>query len=353
MSIRKEEFGMSQDGERVYLYTVTNDNGMVMKVTNYGAILQSIIVKDKDGNMVDVALGCDDITEYYDNDPSLGAIVGRNANRIGGAAVVINGKTYELAKNDNGKNNLHSGPSLFQNRVWEAEEFVEDGQGVEFSLVSEEMDQGYPGNFSVSVKYTLTDDNAIMITYNATSDADTVANMTNHSYFNLEGHDVGTVLDNEVYINSDEFTITDSELIPTGELCDVTNTPMDFRTMKKIGQDINAEYEPLILAKGYDHNYVLKNNGNNELVAKLYSKKTGITMEVYTDLPGIQLYTGNFLTGSKKGKGGHNYQFREGVCFESQYFPDANNHENFQSTILKAGDTYNTTTVYKFVVDEK
>ncbi len=353
MSIRKEEFGMSQDGERVYLYIVTNDNGMVMKVTNYGAILQSIIVKDKDDNMVDVALGCDDITEYYDNDPSLGAIVGRNANRIGGAAVVINGKTYELAKNDNGKNNLHSGPSLFQNRVWEAEEFVEDGQGVEFSLVSEDMDQGYPGNFSVSVKYTLTDDNAIMITYNATSDADTVANMTNHSYFNLEGHDVGTVLDNEVYINSDEFTITDSELIPTGELCDVTNTPMDFRTMKKIGQDINAEYEPLILAKGYDHNYVLKNNGNNELVAKLYSEKTGITMEVYTDLPGIQLYTGNFLTGSKKGKGGHSYQFREGVCFESQYFPDANNHENFQSTILKAGDTYNTTTVYKFVVDEK
>ena len=351
MSIVKTEFGKSQNGESVYLYTVTNGNGTIMKVTNYGAILQSVIVKDKNGNMTDVVLGCDNVEEYYDNGPSLGAVVGRNANRIGGAKVVINAITYELAKNDNGKNNLHSGPDLFQNRVWDAEEFAQDGQGVEFTLVSLEMDQGYPGNFSVSVKYTLTDDDAVMITYNATSDADTIANMTNDSYFNLEGHDAGSVLDNEVYINSDAFTLTDSELIPTGELCDVTGTPMDFREMKKLGRDIDASYEPLILAGGYDHNYVLKNEGNNELVAKLHSEKTGITMEVYTDLPGIQLYTGNFLGGDKKGKGGHYYKKRDGVCFESQYFPDANNHENFASTILKAGEVYNTTTVYKFVTE--
>ena len=339
------DFGATALGEKATLYTITNQNNMEISVTDLGATLVSVIVEDKDKNPCDVVLGYDEAAGYEEGGLFFGAIVGRCANRIGGASININGKTYELTKNDNG-NNLHSGLDFYNTRLWKVKEFKEDHISLE--LESPHMDQGYPGNLVMEVTYTLTGDNEVRIDYKGQADEDTIVNMTNHSYFNLNGHASGSVLGQKVWIDADEFTRTNNESIPTGELVKVEGTPMDFREMKTLGRDIEQDYEALNFGAGYDHNWVLKNAGELKKVAEMSADESGIRMEVYTDLPGMQLYTGNFITDSM-GKDNVVYHRRQAVCFETQYFPDAANKENFKSPILRKGDTYRSTTIYKFV----
>ena len=304
------------------------------------------------GKSVDVVLGYDTLAEYEENEPNLGAIIGRNANRIGGAEVTVGGVSYPLEHND-GENNLHSGSHGYHKRMWEAWTDMNDGEpSVTFLLKSPHMDQGYPGTAKISVTYTLTTDNKIRIDYQAKADQDTVFNFTNHSYFNLEGQESSSVMDHVVTIYADAFTPTDKALIPTGEVRSVEGTPMDFRTEHRIGERIDTDYEPLVTAGGYDHNWVLDETPDGTAdgvrrAAYVYSDNSGIEMAVDTDLPGIQMYTANFLD-QEKGKDGHVYPKRSAVCFETQYFPDANHHENFPGTIVKAGETYRTTTIFSF-----
>lgn len=351
MRVKVENFGTARDGQTAHLYHLRNNNGMEVVLTDMGAAIVKILVPDRTGKKVDVALGFDKLESYYDNGEGFGAFVGRNANRIGGAKVVIAGKEYALEAND-GPNNLHSGSTRSNYQMYDAECLEESEMStVEFSRLSPDMEQGFPGNLDVTVAYSLTEENELLIEYFAVSDQDTVVNLTNHSYFNLEGHDSGDVLDHQMKIYSDKFTPTDDLLIPTGELADVTGTPMDFRQAKKIGQDIGADYRPLVQAGGYDHNYVLEQKEDEvSLAAELYSEKTGICMEVFTDLPGMQVYTGNFIDHKTGGKGGAVYEKRGGVCFESQYFPNACNEPKFQTSILPAGKEYDSVTVFRFSV---
>ena len=345
MSIRVEAFGTTKDGQQVKKYILENGKGMKAVVLNLGAGLAELWVPDQDGALRDVVWGYEKAEDYEVNGPDFGAIVGRNANRIGGAVITIAGKDYTLAKN-NGENNLHSGPDMYFTRMWKG--IVADDNKVEFSLHSPDGDQGYPGNADITVSYTLTDDGELQIVYQGKADQDTIFNLTNHSYFNLDGQESDSVLEQKVWLDADAFTPGDAGLIPTGEIRDVTGTPMDFRTEHMIGERIDADYEPLKQAGGYDHNYVLKNEGKYALCGKLISQKSG--MEVSTDLPGIQLYSANFLENEKGGKEGRTYGRRSAICFESQYFPDACHHENFQSPIVKAGEVYRTKTGYKFAV---
>ena len=347
MSIRVEEFGTVKDGQKVKKYILENGKGMKAAVLNLGAVLAELQVPDKDGLLRDVVWGYESAADYEVNGPDLGAVVGRSANRIGGAVITIGGRDYPLAKN-NGENNLHSGPDMYFTRMWKG--IIADDNKVEFSLHSPDGDQGYPGNADITVSYTLTDDNELQIAYEGKADQDTIFNLTNHSYFNLDGQDSTSVLEQKVWLDADAFTPTDAGLVPTGEIWDVTDTPMDFRMEHTIGERIEVDYEPLKLAGGYDHNYVLKNNGKYMLCGKLISDRSGICMEVFTDQPGIQLYAANFLDHEKGGKGGRTYERRSAVCFEAQYFPDACHHANFKSPIVKAGETYHAKTGYRFFV---
>lgn len=342
-AVSVETFGSTSKEEAV-LYTLTNENGMSASITNYGAALVKLNVPDKEGNLRDVVLGYDDVTGYEKGGGSFGAPVGRNANRIGGAVITIQDKTYELEKNDNG-NNLHSGTNYYNKRIWNVGGKTDSK--IEFVLHSPDGDQGYPGTLDMHVTYELTEDNELRITYDAVPDQDTIINMTNHSYFNLDGHDSGNVLKELVTLDADYFTRADAQSIPTGELVDVTGTPMDFRIPRALGEAIDADYEAVRLGKGYDHNWVLKNNGKFDKVAQAVSEKSGIVMEVWTDLPGMQMYTANFLD-NEHGKNGAVYGIRDAVCFETQYFPDAVHHENFASPICKKGIPYHTVTSYKF-----
>lgn len=327
------------------LYTLENKNGIVMEVTDFGATLYSLFVPDKDGNICDVVLGYDNPEAYARSTTGFGATIGRNGNRIGNASFTLNGKTYQLEKNNKG-NNLHSGKDYYHFRMWTVKETTENS--ITFSLHSPDGDQGFPGNFDIDVTYTLTDDNEVKIDYLGVTDADTITNMTNHSYFNLNGHASGNVLEQELWVDADAFTATDDQLIPTGEIVPVDGTPMDFRVKKPIGRDIDADYEAIRFGRGYDHNWCLNNGGTFAKVIEMSAKESGITMEVYTDLPGVQIYTGNFL-GNEIGKDGIVYKHRQGICFETQGYPDSINHDNFPSVVTKAGDTYRTTTIYKFV----
>lgn len=339
-------FGTTAEGKAVHLYTLTNEAGMSAAVTDFGAVLVRLEVPDKDGVKRDVVLGYDDAAGYAEGTNFFGAPVGRNANRIGGASVEINGVVYELEKNDNG-NNLHSGNDFFNVRMWQVIEQADDC--VVFLLHSEDGDQGYPGTLDIKVTYELTEENEIRFSYDAVPDQDTILNMTNHSYFNLNGHDSGDILGHTVTLDADFFTRADAESIPTGELADVTGTPMDFRQGRVIGDEIDAEYEATQFGQGYDHNWVLKNNGKFGKVAKAVGNESGIVMEVWTDLPGVQMYTGNFID-NEPGKNGAVYGRRSAVCFETQYFPDAIHHENFAGPICKAGEAYHTVTAYRFSV---
>ena len=344
--MKVKAFGKNKKGEAAALYIFENQNGMEMHVSDFGATLHSLIVPDKDGVKKDVVLGYDDPMGY--EGPSgtfFGATVGRHANRIGKASFEYEGVTYQLDKN-NGNNNLHSGYDFWSFRIWNVKETTENS--ITFSLHSPDGDQGYPGAVDVDVKYTLTEDNQIVIDYLASTDKDTPLNMTNHSYFNLAGHESGNVREQILWIDADGFTRTDAELIPTGEIVSVEGTPMDFRTKKKIGLEIDNDYEALKLGNGYDHNWTLYNQGEFKKVAELNSDETGICMEVYTDLPGVQIYTANFVE-NELGKDGVVYQKNQGICFETQYYPDSVNHENFPSCICKKGETYCTKTAFKFM----
>lgn len=347
MAITVREFGVTKSGEKASLYTMTNENGMRVSVSDFGATLVSVLVPDRDGQMADVVLGYDAVADYEEKAGHFGATVGRNANRIAGAAFLLGDRRIQLST-AGGINNLHSGPDYYGKRFWEAQaEEGSLGSSVEFSLFSPDGDQGFPGNADITVVYTLTADNALMISYHGVCDQDTVMNMTNHSYFNLAGHDSGTVLDQEIWLDSDYFTAADEASIPTGEIRPVKGTPMDFTVPKPIGRDIGAEYDALIFGKGYDHNWVLKTDGEQKLVARLTDPVSGRVMEVYTDLPGVQIYTGNFV--DTVGKNGAKYDARSGVCFETQYYPDSVNKPEFPSPVVKAGEEYDTVTVYKFL----
>ncbi|MEH2958152.1 aldose epimerase family protein [Candidatus Merdisoma sp. JLR.KK006] len=348
MSIEVKDYGVTSDGQQVKQYVLVNKQGMKAILLNYGAVITELHVPDGKDGFVDVVWGYDSIAGYEVNTPGLGSAIGRNANRIGKAQITINSKVYELQKN-NGENNLHGGNPGYNRRMWKG--VIADDNKVEFSIESPDGDQGFPGNAKVKISYTLTEDNELRIGYEASADQDTIFNLTNHSYFNLEGQDSDDVLEHQVWMDADAFTPTDDGLIPTGEIRSVEGTPMDFRSFHALGEQIEEDYEPLKQAGGYDHNYVLNNEGAYALCCKLRSLKTGIVMEVYTDLPGMQLYCANFLDEEAGGKNGRVYGKRSAVCFESQYFPDAVHHENFKSPVFRAGDKYCSMTGYKFTVE--
>lgn len=344
MSVSTKQFGVTKDGKNVTLYTITNKNGMSLSAIDYGANVVNLFVPDKNGKLDDIVLGYDDVAGYEVNGCFFGAMIGRHGNRIGQARFTLNGKEYELEKND-GENNLHGGTPGYHKVMYQAS--VADNS-VTFSRVSPHMEQGYPGTLNVSVTYMLTDDNEWKLMYKADSDMDTLCNMTNHTYFNLKGHDGGEITDHTVKIRANGFTETTDDLIPTGTIIDVTGTPMDFREGKMIGKDIDADYKPIIAGGGYDHNFVLdKAEGKLEKVAELSEETSGRTMEVYTDLPGMQMYSGNFING-ENGKGGTVYTRRTGICFETQFFPNSVNIPSFTPCILKVGEKFESTTIYRF-----
>lgn len=329
------------------LYRFENVNGLVMEVSDFGAILHELIVPDKAGNMRDVILGYDSPDEY--KGPSrtgFGATIGRNANRISGACFTLNQTLYKLDKNNN-ENNLHSGWDFYHYRMWNVKNTTENS--ITFLLHSPDGDQGYPGMVDICVTYTLTNENELWIEYHGIPTKDTILNMTNHNYFNLNGHASGSVLEQKLWVDADSFTPTDIQLVPTGEIVSVEGTPMDFREKKPIGRDIEKEYEALVFGDGYDHNWCLNNQGKFSKVAELSSDLSGITMEVYTELPGLQIFTGNSLN-RESGKHGAIYNQHQGVCLETQHYPDAINHQNFPSPICEKGKVYNTKTIYKFMV---
>ena len=344
--VEKTIFGTMEDGREVIRYTLTNQNGVSASFLDLGAIWSTMLVPDRNGEMADVLLGHETVADCLISDGHLGEAVGRNANRIGGAQFELNGKTYHLTGNDNG-NNLHSGMDFYNIRIWETEEVTETS--VRFKLHSPDGDQGYPGTADIYVTYSLDKDDKLDIFYEALSDKDTILNMTNHSYFNLDGHNSGSVLQHTLTLEADYFTPGDAQSIPTGEILPVENTPMDFREGRKIGERIEEEYEPLRFGNGYDHNWVLKNKGNFEKVAELMAEESGIVMETYTDRPGMQIYTANFVE-NEVGKEGVVYGKRSAVCLETQCYPDAVHHENFPSPVYRAGEKYTAHTAFRFLI---
>lgn len=346
--MNKTAFGVVE-GREAQLYSFVNANGMEMTVCDYGAHLVDVKVPAKNGETKDMVLGYGDVSGYVTDPCHLGAAIGRNGNRIANASFELNGVKVQLAANEN-ENNLHSGPDGYEYRFWEVKEVKE--QAITLHLDSPDKDQGFPGNFSVDITYTLTDDNAVEIHYNGTSDADTVANMTNHSYFNLNGHDSGDVLEHTVCLKASCYSpVADSKSIPTGEHAAVAGTPMDFTGEKTIGKEIGAEFEQLKLTGGYDHNFIIDRTGDGlQLFATVRGDQTGIVMEAYTDLPAFQFYTGNFID-NVPGKNGAVYKERSGFCLESQYIPNAINEEKEDKPILRAGEVYDTTTTYRFIFE--
>jgi aldose 1-epimerase len=348
--MEKKAFGTTPDGKTADLYILTNKNGMEVSITNYGGIVTSIKVPDRNGKLGDAALGYDTLDGYASDKVYFGATVGRYCNRIGHAEFSLDGVKYTLAKN-NGENTLHGGINGFNKMLWEARDVSQDGEpALELKYTSKDMEEGFPGNLSATVVFTLTNKNELKIDYSATTDKKTVVNLTNHSYFNLAGPGSGDVLKTVLRIEADKFTPIDSGLIPTGELKSVQGTPFDFRKATEIGARIDADDEQMKLGRGYDHNFVLIKNKPNglTLAARAEESTTGRVLEVWTTEPGIQLYTGNFLDGSIHGKGGIAYTKRSAFCLETQHFPDSPNHPNFPSTILSPGQRYHTTTIYKF-----
>ena len=348
--IEISDFGIFEN-KNIKMFSITNSNNLTAKLTNFGALLVSLFVPDKNENLDDVVLGFDTLEKYFTNDICyFGSTVGRNSNRVKNASFKLNGITYNLDKNEREKNNLHSGFNPYNKRIWDYS-VNENNNSVSFNLISLDGDQGFPGDFNITVTYTLTDNNELKIEYNGKSTKDTIANMTNHSYFNLAGHNNGTAMNQNLWINADKFVEVDNELIPTGKLIEVFNTPMDFTTSKKIGNEINSNFEQLNLTGGYDHCYVINKTQNGiEKIAILSDENSGRTMEIYTDAIGVQFYAGNFIENNKViGKENCIYQNRSGICLETGFLPDSMNQENFVSPVLKAKEIYNTTTIYKFV----
>lgn len=353
-NMKVQSFGKNAEGQAVSLYTLTNQAGAEASILDYGGILVSLKMPDRTGKLADVVLGFDNIDGYLQDKSYLGALVGRYGNRIAQGKFSLGGVTYTLAKN-NGVNSLHGGDVGFNRKMWAARDVSGSGDpSLELKYVSKAGEEGYPGTLSVTVVYTLTADNALKIDYSATTDAETVVNMTNHAYFNLAGQGEGDILQHEVMIHADRYTPVNDALIPTGELASVKGTPFDFQTATSIGARINQDNQQLKYGHGYDHNWILSGqegkSAEPSLAAEAYEPKSGRVLQVLTTEPGVQFYTGNFLDGTAHGKGGKVYNQRYAFCLETQHFPDSPNHPNFPSTVLKPGQQYHTTTLYKFSV---
>jgi aldose 1-epimerase len=347
-SITKAAFQKNIDGQQTDLYTLTNENGMGIKVTNFGARVVALCVPDKDGKPVDVVTGYNSLDEYI-NQPEqfFGAAIGRYGNRIAKATFQIDSVIYQLAAN-NGVNHLHGGPKGYFDVVWKAEQV--SSTKIIFTYTSPDGEEGYPGNLEISMIYEVTPSNEFKIEYAATTDKATICNLTNHTYFNLSGDGAETINDHLLMINADKYTPVDSTLIPTGELAPVEGTPMDFTKPTAIGARVNEDFIQLKYGGGYDHNWVItKQSEGVELIATLESPVTGIKMEVYTDQPGLQFYGGNFMNGKNSGKVGKPYVYRSALCLETQHFPDSPNQPNFPTTLLTPGQNYSHVCIYKFL----
>ena len=348
MAVEKCVFGKSPAGQEVYLYTITNEKGMKAAVTNLGAVLVKLLVPDKESKVEDVVLGFDKAEDYFNNPSFFGAVIGPSANRIAGASFVIDGITYQLDVNDN-DNNLHSHKEDgYHKQLWDA---AVGENSVTFTLEDTDGNMGFPGNKKISVTYSLNDNNELKLHYHGSSDKKTILNLTNHTYFNLDGHGSGSIEEHEISMNASYYTPVVAGAIPTGEIATVQGTPMDLTTAKKIGAEINADFEQLQLTGGYDHNWVIDNqNDGLTLFATVKAPRSGRVMKAYTTLPGFQFYAGNFVD-EQQGKDGAVYGKRHGFCLETQYYPDTIHHENFPSCIFggEAGD-YDSVTVYAFEV---
>ncbi len=347
--IEKSSFGRLADGTEIARYTLKNRSGMQVTISEYGAAVTSLLVPDRSGTFADVVAGYDSLSGYVNDKSYFGAIVGRYGNRIGKGRFTLDGKTYQLTIN-NGENHLHGGMHGFNKVVWSAETTQADSsQSVRLTYVSRDGEEGYPGNVTLHVTYTLDDNNELVVDYEGTTDQPTILNPTHHSYFNLTGSFANTILDHQLMIDADYYTPVDTGLIPTGELARVDRTPMDFRTPTRIGARIQEPFEQLVRGKGYDHNWVLRNyTGRVRSVAEVYEPTSGRLLTVLTDQPGLQFYSGNFLDGSARGKNGIAYAYRTGLCLEAQHYPDSPNKPQFPPVVLRPGEHYRQTTMYRF-----
>jgi len=351
LKIEKKEFGTTEDNVTVYQFVLSNKNGMEISVINYGGIITSLKAKDRNGKYQDIVLGFNSLPPYEDENPYFGAIIGRYGNRIANGNFKLDGQSYKLDIN-NPPNHLHGGLKGFHKVVWNPKEIINDRNvSLELTYLSKHMEEGYPGNLDVKVTYTLNNKDELSVGYEAVTDQKTIINLTQHSYFNLSGDFSEDILDHQIKINADAFLPVDETLIPTGEIRSVLGSPFDFRKSKLIGQDIDTNNKQIEFGKGYDHCWVINNQSNGlRSVATAYHSESGRVLDVYSDLPGLQFYSGNFLDGTLKSKGEGHYELRSGFCLETQYYPDSPNQQNFPSVILKPGDVYNSNTVFKFSV---
>ena len=349
VGLKKSAFGKTKDGQPVGIYTLTNSGGMEIAITNYGGVVVSIKAPDRNGKFADVVLGFDTFDAYLNNTPFFGALVGRYGNRIARARFTLDGHEYHLAANDNG-NTLHGGLKGFDKRLWQAKDVsTKEAPALELTYLSKDGEEGFPGNLSVTVTYSLTPKNELKIDYATSTDKDTVLNLTNHSYFNLAGQGEGNILSHLMMINADRFTPVDATLIPTGELKSVAGTPLDFRKPTAIGARIDADDQQMKFGRGYDHNFVLNRKGGGLiLAARVTEPSSGRVLEVLTTQPGLQFYTGNFLDGTIHGKAGKIYPRRSAFCMETQHFPDSPNQPQFPTAVLKPGEHFQSTTVFRF-----
>ena len=352
MQLHTKPFGTTPDGIEINLFTLSNDHRFEVSITEFGGAITSIKVPDANGDLMDVVLGYDTLAEYVRNPRFFGGLIGRHANRIALGKFSLNGVEYQLAQN-NGVNHLHGGIRGYDKRVLSGTGMQnDDSVAVHLNYLSKDGEENYPGNLSVHVDYIVNNNNELRIEYRATTDKDTIVNLTNHSYFNLAGG--GDILGHDLMINADTFTPVASDLIPTGEIRSVGDSPMDFRVPRTIGSHIKEPYEQLSFTGGYDHNYVLReSNESMKLAARAHDPVSGRTMEVFTTQPGLQFYSGNFLDGSLKGRGGVAYEKYAGFCLETQHFPDTPNHPDFPSTVLRVGEEYNEVAVFRFSVESR
>lgn len=346
MGVVQEKFGVTKTGEEIFLFTLKNKNGVEAKITNFGAVLVNLYVPNKDGKVEDVVLGFDTPEGYFDNPSFFGVTVGPSANRIAGAAFEINGKKYQIAVND-GENNLHSDmDNGYHKRVWTA---VAGENDLTLTLEGKDGELGFPGNKKITMVYSLSEDNGLKLKYHATSDADTIINLTNHTYFNLAGHKSGSIEGQFLHLYAGKYTHVLPGAIPTGEIKSVAGTPLDFTQMKMIGKEIGADFEQLKLVQGYDHNFVVDGyDGTIRQIAEAMDEKSGRRMKVFSDLPGVQFYAGNCIS-PQSGKDGAHYGPRAGFCLETQYYPDNIHHPNFPQAVFGPGKDYNAETIYQFV----
>jgi aldose 1-epimerase len=356
-SLEMRPFGTTPDGVAVDEYILTNDSGMEVRIITYGGVITSIRVPDRNGAMANVVLGFNTLEDYMTKSPYFGNITGRYANRIANAKFTLEGTEYTLAAN-NGPNSLHGGEEGFDKKVWTATEIVSDTEvGVALNYLSPDGEEGYPGNLDTTVTYTLNNQNELVMNYKATTDKATVVNLTNHSYFNLSGNGSGTILDHHLMLNADNYTPVDDTLIPTGEIAPVEGTPFDFREAARIGDRTRSNHIQMVYGRGYDHNWVLNRTDPTDtsmmLAAMLHDPSSGRVLEVMTTEPAIQFYAGNFLDSTLVGSGGGLYRQSDGLCLETQHYPDSPNQPDFPSTVLNPGETYDTTTIFRFSVAEE